>query len=129
MNNTFTKDQLKTGMVMVFKDGSSGMVLLDTAIGDICAGSGWFQLKHLNDDELFGNENASDIHKVSEVKLPKSAFDYTKATRGLYFSSKTIWKRQEKSPQQIRLEELVVKQREIADEIANEMAKLKEYLK
>lgn len=41
-----------------------------------------------------------------------------KFINGCVFDSKTLWKLEEKSPQQIKLEELELKQREIADEMA-----------
>jgi len=51
-----------------------------------------------------------DILEVKDVNY--------KFINGCVFDSKTLWKLEEKSPQQIKLEELELKQREIADEMA-----------
>lgn len=40
-----SKEDLKTGMIVVMDDGKVGTVLLDTANGDIVAGDTWFPLE------------------------------------------------------------------------------------
>lgn len=63
----------------------------------------------------FKNRTSSvvGIFDIVEVKdLNSSTSSHT------IINSKTLWKLEEKSPQQIKLEELELKQREIADEMA-----------
>lgn len=64
------KEDLKSGMVVVTRDGNKGIVLLGTTNGDIIGGCGeyhgatWKPLDALNDDLTSNYEGEYDIVKI-----------------------------------------------------------------
>jgi hypothetical protein len=111
----FTKADLKPCMVVILRNSHLYMVGM-TKNGEICLdrmdgyrASYW---KELKDDMRSSVNNDFDIVKVY------SSTDYASNCHILSTSNRELlWERIEKSPQQIKLEELENKQREIADEI------------
>ena len=71
--NTFSKKDLKTGMIIVTRKGETGMVLLGTQGGDIVSGNTWFPLDSVNEDLTKGIGSEYDI---IEVYQPRSNFSY-----------------------------------------------------
>ena len=93
-----TLNDLKTGMIVTWRDGRKCIVLRDTPeFGKLfdtyrnllvnCYGKGWTTLSHYNDD--FTNKFADfyDIVKVEVPDHPYDCFDYRRNT----FNSKVIW--------------------------------------
>jgi hypothetical protein len=104
---TFTKDDLKTGMILVFKNNETAMVLLDTANGDIVSGENWFPLKDFSDEELFTEGTSMRSGGVAAVYQPVCNVDFNLAKFDHKSKNyKQIWKREEKSQSQIELEKL-----------------------
>jgi hypothetical protein len=96
----FSKKDLKTGYVLKFTDESlgEGVVLLDTANGDIVAGDRvWFPLDSKSDIELFGPKDEFSSHQVAEVACPRNNVDYLKAEHKC--NREILWKREEKTEQ------------------------------
>lgn len=107
----FTKADLKPCMVVVRRDGSvcgifqikNGLKFQDNLAGGNC------EEKHYYDDLTSTIDERFDIMKVFD--LSDNFFSISTENRPLLFE------RIEKSPAQLKLEELENKQREIADEI------------
>lgn len=65
------KQDLKTGMILEFKNEEKAMVLLGTETGDIYVGETWGDLKSLNDDMEY-----SITTYVTKVYRPRNNIDY-----------------------------------------------------
>lgn len=109
MNNTFTKDMLVAGKhVVEDRDGDKFVVMGDFLSGvreysELCE----YTHDLLNQDTDFPQ---LDIMKVYEIN--------TQGTLSrIIAEANLVWQRQEKSPAQLKLEELEAKQREIADQM------------
>lgn len=113
---TFTKSDLKTGMVLKLHDGEIVMVLKDTNNGDIVSGQTWMPLSAFRDDLTYRHTCEADSDIV-QVYQPGTNAEYL--GNGLCIGqSSLIWQRTEKSPAQIKLEQLEAEQRTLADKIA-----------
>ena len=108
-NDTFPVEDLKTGMILRFKNGDITMVLKGTANGDIFGGG------------LSGMNRYCSSNPVVEIYQPRSNIHFSIERFKYSFNDsdyKLIWKKEDKSDKQLRLEELERKQRELADEIS-----------
>lgn len=121
MKNEFTKADLKTGHIATTTDGTEYVVLLNFSHTfsndqDVMLGieNNWLSLSSY-DNNLIENDGNSeyDIVKVEEISHIYSVFNFEHEKE----ARKVLFERIEKSPAQIKLEELESKQREIADEI------------
>ena len=91
------KKDLKTGMIVETRSGKLGMVLLDTAEGDIIGGGThiaddtrtWMPLNSLNDDLTYPLRDDADIVKVYRPTLNNryGSFDVNKTL--------LVWQREE----------------------------------
>lgn len=104
--NTFSKKDLKTGMILVQGNGQTGMVLLGTANGDIVSGSTWYPLTSIDEDltKHYGRE-----YDIVEVWQPRYNNDYLGhwAKPDLTHGCEKIWERKpELTPDQIKQQEL-----------------------
>lgn len=130
LNMTFTKADLKTGMIIEFMDGQIAQVLLGTSNGDIVTGDDWFPLKDRTDEDLFKLSVSSSIKMVYQSKSNKF-FSLVEAKRdGLSkYEYNIVWKRPEPiSAQQQAILDLEAKQQELIDQaekIKADIAKLK----
>ena len=66
----------------------------------------YIDFRYEDDDEVFRQYDIVEVKDLSDTYVNRELFE-----------SETLWKLQEKSPQQIKLQELELKQREIADEM------------
>ena len=90
---TFTKQDLKTGMKVKTENGQWWRVLLNTNEGDILIyktkSKGWNNLYNYNDD--LTHKTFSTLFNITKVYKPKSPLDnYTK-----HYGMELIWKRGE----------------------------------
>lgn len=126
----FGKADLRTGdLILINDDKSHGYdsyvrVFLNTENGDVAAGCTWFPLKYYSDDYLFNwkEKNGCDVGFV-EVWRPKHNQSFkdnipSKVTHTL------IWKKEEKSAEQIQLDNVM---QQIAN-LQGEADKLKELI-
>lgn len=80
--NTFDKSDLRTGMIIVTKKGSEGVVMLNTIKGDIIASDGcnkfnrWCELDHYKNDLTYQYCPHSDIVQVWESNRSDSNRDF-----------------------------------------------------
>lgn len=65
------KQDLKTGMILEFKNEDKAMVLLGTETGDIYVGETWGDLQSLNDDMEYDKTKY-----VAKVYQPRNNIDY-----------------------------------------------------
>lgn len=111
MKKEFSKDGLKTGMLLTFSRGQKAIVLKDfNDKGDIMlytTEDGWDYLSLLYDNL------ESDTDWLGNVVSIHRLHPYYVLSRTMEENSKLIWKREEKSPEQIAYEQL---QAQIADE-------------
>ena len=91
--NSFTKKDLKTGMMVFNKYGQRAIVLLGTANGDILAGDFWHPLSNYNDD--LKDENSSNgKDDIMEIYLPKYNCDYLQIkNNNIECRGNLIWER------------------------------------
>ena len=114
---SFTQSDLKPCMFVKLRGSEEWCIIIQAKDGlhinslkDMTCVSSideYTNFRHEDDDEVF---RQYDIIEVKDLS-------YTYSSRGC-FDSPTLWKLEEKSPQQIKLQELELKQREIADEMA-----------
>jgi len=115
-NQEFTLADLKPGIhVVKLRENVNGFGIL--MAGRILFENKYGELENFNNDLTSKYSNKNDIVEVFEIKnnfyLPSNILDILNKK---YLDS--IWKRIEKTPTQLKLEELETKQRAIADEIA-----------
>lgn len=100
--NTFTKSNLKTGMRILTESGTEYMVFLDAAhsyglggkdcvVSIVKGDTTWNPLHYIDDSEII------------EVKQAAHPFDFLWDWEGY----ETIWKREEKTPEQIQLDKVM----------------------
>lgn len=118
------KSDLRTGDLIVTTDnGGAVRVYLGTANGDIVAGCTWFPLKEYSDEHLFGWSAPSAYgSSFLEVWRPKSNKDFCDAQPNKY-SHELIWKKEQRTPEQKQLQEVMKKISELQDE-AEKLQKL-----
>ena len=101
--NMFTKSDLKTGMVIKFRNDKTAMVLRGTKGGDIYSGEVWGDFRTINEDLT-----VSDLlpeWDIGEVWQPDSNQRYLH--HGIDIDSCTlVWKREEKSEHDILFENI-----------------------
>jgi hypothetical protein len=130
---TFTKSDLKTGMILELNSGDIVMVLLNTNNGDIVSGDNWFPLKDYTDDTLF-NPNNTNSYSVKSVYQPRSnKYHSLKLFNPEHkHDYEVVWERKTETPQQKELRLLEDKQRELAkqqSDLAEQMKTLRDTLK
>lgn len=110
LRKTFTKDDLKTGMLVELRDGEKYMVFkdapsLNTAGTDCLVNinrDDWFYLSNFTDSIHLVNSNHSSDWDIVRVFQAKHPYAFT----GVGSEYQLIWERVEKSPQQLKIEEL-----------------------
>jgi len=93
---SFTKSDLKTGMVIVGRNGESGVVPKGTANGDTYSGETWGMLNSF--DENLTDRYSRDFD-IMEVWQAHSNIDFLKCTSGdpsKHPTHKLLWKREER---------------------------------
>lgn len=107
IQQTFTKKDLRTGMLVETRNGDIAMVLLGTANGDIISGGTWADLEEYSDDLLRPSfEEEGDITKVYQPIYNSDYLEYgiSKELANL------IWERPvEKTKEQIEREAIQAK--------------------
>ncbi|WP_443698970.1 hypothetical protein [Pseudomonas sp.] len=117
---TFTKDMLRTGMRIKYNNGQVAIVLKD--IGVLGMHDGFNNLSHLNDSlkdtEQFDDQVDWDVESVWK--------GYENNAKVLNFKAlgDFIWKREEKSPEQLQLD-ILLKQ---ISELNTQATKLQEII-
>lgn len=104
----FKKKDLKTGYIVTFVNPTyaPSFILLGTANGDIIAGDDvWYPIEDKNDNMLF---KYTDDTSIKEVYCPRynskhNLKSFNPKDENYY---KLIWKREEKSSEQKKVEEL-----------------------
>jgi len=113
---------LKQGYVVEHMDGDLSKVEMNADGELIISGENrWFPIEKLTEQLEYICYFTSDKDYVGKVKI-KAIYGLSESNWKAYKTSredrKTIWKREEKTEMQIKLEELEKQQREIADKIA-----------
>lgn len=107
IQQTFTKKDLRTGMLVETRNGDIAMVLLGTANGDIISGGTWADLEEYSDDLLKSSfEEEGDITKVYQPIYNPDYLEYgiSKELANL------VWERPvEKTKEQIEREAIQAK--------------------
>lgn len=120
----FTKADLKTGMIIEFMSGEIAQVLLNTKNGDIVTGDTWFPLISYTDEDLFELTDHYQV-RIKAVYLPKNnkAFSLSEAKRDnlSQYEYKVVWKREEKSAEQIEIESIQAEM----DKLSQRLSELK----
>lgn len=99
----FTKDMLKTGMIVELRNGKTGIVLLDTANGDIISSTCYMPFDSIYDDLTNVNDNDYDIIKIYQPQTNKSFLPEGKIDLNNK-NVKLIWQRQQ--PKKMTLKEI-----------------------
>ena len=84
-----TKSELKTGMIVTYRNGKRRKVFLNTCLGkDFVSGEdGWMSLDFFNEDLTFNGTDTMDIVKVESLFLES---DFTRENP---CDPKVIWRR------------------------------------
>lgn len=96
-----TLNDLKTGMIVTWRNGEKATVLRDTINFESlwlagrnflvqCSGDGWIALANYNDDFTNKFVDGYDIVKVEVPKNPCDCFDYERRN----FKSKVVWEKE-----------------------------------
>ena len=111
MKKTFSKSDLKTGMIVEQRDGIKATVLLGTANGDIIAGGTWYPIKQNLKEDLKGvYGHQYDIVKVYQ---PNSNMSYLNVKH----IHTLVWERIEETEDQKHLRELREQYNVLGDKI------------
>ncbi len=113
---------LKQGYVVEHMDGDLSKVEMNANMEIIISGEHrWFPIENLTEQLEYTCYFTNDGNYAGKVKI-KAIYGLSESNWTAYKISredrKTIWKREEKTEMQIKLEELEKQQREIADKIA-----------
>ena len=104
------KQDLKTGMILEFKNEEKGMVLLGTETGDVYVGETWGDLKSLNDDMEYSMSTY-----VTKVYQPKNNIDYLNRDCGITLSGcKLLWTKPSKVD---KLRKILINKQEITEDM------------
>lgn len=107
----FTKSDLKDWMVVIFRNGSKRLVNASQGylMGEDCHDG----LSSLNEDLTCKYSEDRDIMEVHNAMM----FNTNQREEQYFHEGTLLWKREEKSPTQIKIEEIEKKQRDLADEL------------
>jgi hypothetical protein len=108
MTNTFTKDMLKTGMILKYDNGDLGMVLLGTANGDIVSGENWGELELLS-NSMNGGRLYMDVTAVYQPTSNKQYYGSSVATLSIV-GCDLLWERKSSEDKATRLEKVELQQ-------------------
>lgn len=98
----FTKQDLKTGMVVELRNGKCAMVLLGTENGDIISGTTWFPI------DGFGEKLTRGVdYDVIKIYQPTSNRDFLYDGKIHIDEANLIWERKEEpQPKEMTVEEI-----------------------
>jgi hypothetical protein len=99
---TFTKDMLRTGMRVKYNNDQTAMVLKD--IGILAMDGGFNFLSHLDDDIQDKDNNDNTEWSIDSVY---EGYEGNSNILDLKNLGKLIWKREDKSPEQVQLDILL----------------------
>lgn len=108
------REMLKVGYVVKYRNGEFRMVM-ETEMGICFVNSNGYYLAKTDFDKNLKVISMCETFDIVEVYGFKCHYSDCLEVSSKY--RKLIWKREEKSPTEIKLEELEKKQREIADEM------------
>jgi hypothetical protein len=110
------KDLLTVGRVVELRDGTMGFVLPDRIISE----NTWFDLKHYREDALYNHIRPSCVEQYDIVEI----FDCPIKNKlswnfGCYdkYGLVSVWKREEKSPEQIEKEAIQIEMEKLAQRL------------
>ena len=116
--NTFTKQDLKTGMYVEDRRGKRAIVLLGTEnMGDIISGETWSTLRNFNNDLTCVKPYNHSKFDIVKVYLPNNTFEYGNMI-DKYEKYELIWEREEKSEVKAEIEKIKAKVEELESEIS-----------
>ncbi len=97
----FTKADLKTGMILVSRNGGKSMVLLNTTHGDISSGETWFPLTSLREDLTKLSPPVKD-YDIVKIYQPNCIGGYLHNVEkwGISPDADLIWERQSEKQSQ-----------------------------
>ena len=114
MKKEFDINDLKTGMILVLRNGKRAMVLKDTNNGDIVSGDNfWKPISSMNKDLTSSFKSDGDVMFIEQ---PKSNSEYLYG--GKIGDGKVIWQRIEESSEQKHLRELQEQYKILGEKIA-----------
>lgn len=128
--NKFTKDMLKTGMVVETRDGIRYMVVLNRFVRE----NRWSEIEFYNDDLTygkFGDGVESDIMKIYDIPKLTGFDDLNGATLNEWYKSNLIWQREEapeKSEAQLEIEKMKAEKAEYDKQWNERIAELEKKL-
>lgn len=125
--NNFTKDMLKTGMVVETRKGDLALIVGKYVMYKTTTQR--LSLKNYNDDLIYdcGSINDSkgyDIVKVHEVST-SNTFEYSFNSK---YMGKLLWERQEKSEAQLEIEKMKLEKAEYDKQFNDRLAELENKL-